>query len=572
MTHLGSAAVLICLAGVVRLLWLKQLPHEATRLKTAKMALADARPNEAIRLLRLPLAFAGKHYKLHRAVLLVTAYLREGQFIEAHAALAVMDEASLLRDEVILLRCAWSRLFLAANNPAEAARRLGDINNEECTHDTAALLVKGMIALNQQRLDEARDWLEQGLDRNPTGAERVLLLNNLALVERNQNRPLAQLERLQAARAAFQQRPRADLTECLHHNLSIALVRAGQAAEAREVLREAWAAGDNRNPRHVLEVLNNSLLAAREAGDDGWKREVYAEFDRQLSRLGPLSAREQFALDVSALRMHRNDGLPINAPSYEELIERLLQDLDQQGAAIPVMERVPALRAIRYDLEREIETRGASANLAPLIELTHRVTKRILAHREAVETVLYGLPPALLGPVATWRAYQLDMDKAEILLAERFADARASFARLFSHQREKAEWLSAQGMARVAIEAWIVLCDEFVAYHDQAPRADQATFARAYRPVAVQALDQASALLERHPQRRDHADHMIGIAYLHLRLRDDHAAAARWMSEVDALKPALEQYASWLRGQYGWVKERLSERPNIRGTPIRKVA
>lgn len=270
--------------------------------------------------------------------------------------------------------------------------------------------------------------------------------------------------------------------------------------------------------------------------------------------------------------MHRNDGLPINAPSYEELIERLLQDLDQQGAAIPVMERVPALRAIRYDLEREIETRGASANLAPLIELTHRVTKRILAHREAVETVLYGLPPALLGPVATWRAYQLDMDKAEILLAERFADARASFARLFSHQREKAEWLSAQGMARVAIEAWIVLCDEFVAYHDQAPRADQATFARAYRPVAVQALDQASALLERHPQRRDHADHMIGIAYLHLRLRDDHAAAARWMSEVDALKPALEQYASWLRGQYGWVKERLSERPNIRGTPIRKVA
>lgn len=203
------------------------------------------------------------HYSLQRAVLLATAHSREGQFREAHAALSEIDERRLLPEEDRTLRCAWARLLLEAGNAREAARRLDGLEEQQLRQDTACLLVKSWIALETGEHAMARVLLERGLERNPPSGrlpavQRMLLLNNLASVEGAQGRPAMQLERLLAARKAFQRAPRADLTTILHRNLAIALVRAGQSDAAREVLREAWAAGDSTNLRHVLEVLNNN--------------------------------------------------------------------------------------------------------------------------------------------------------------------------------------------------------------------------------------------------------------------------------------------------------------------------
>ncbi|NCC34250.1 MAG: hypothetical protein EOM24_19900 [Chloroflexia bacterium] len=384
------------------------------------------------------------------------------------------------------------------------------------------------------------------------------MLNNLAAVEGAHGRPAIQLERLQAARVAFQQAPRADLTTILHHNLAIALVRAGQSDAAREVLREAWAAGDSTNLRHMLEVLNNNLLAAREAGDASWKRAVYEEFDRQLTRLGPVSPREQLALDVSQLRMRRNDGIPFRPEPYAALFERLLRDLEQLPIGTPIGERIAALREIRHDLKRAIGTTPAAADVSRLAALLHRVTDCLLGHREeAVDAYLETLPPTLIGPITSLRGHQTEMDKAAILLADGQEARIAAFARLFAHLREKAEWLTEQGSAREAIEAWIILCDEYVAYNEQQPEPERAAYRRAHRHLAEHALDQAASLLEQQSRLRDHADHMIGVAYFSLMLRDDEAAAAEWARKLAELMPALDHYASWLRAQYVWVIDRL---------------
>lgn len=526
--------------------------------------MAAARPDEAVRLLRQPLSYTGMHYSLQRAALLAMAYSREGQFREAHGVLSMIDERHLLPDEVMLLRCAWARLFIEAGNPAEARRRLAGVEDDDCDRDTACLLVKSWVALTLGELEAARACLEQGLDQNPTDEQRVLYLNNLASVEGAQGRPATQLERLKAARTVLQQAPRADLTAILHHNLAIALVRAGKPDEAREVLREAWAAGDPENLRHVLEVLNNSLLAARETGDASWRRAVYEEFDRHMARCGPISPREQLALDVSELKMRRNDGIPLRSGNYEGLIEHLLRDLERLPMGIPTGERIAALREIRYDLAREIETRPATANITKLdniklVELANRVTASLLKYRDAVDAYLQMLSPKLIFAVVTWRSYQTDMDKATFDLAANQEARHRALDQLFAHLHEKAEWLNGQGVAGAVIEAWIVLCDEYVAFHDQLPESERAAFRRDYRHRAEQALDQATCLLEQQPRLRDHANHLIGVAYFSLRLRDDEAAAARWVSMLAPLKPALDQYACWLREQYTWVLWRLGQ-------------
>lgn len=533
-----------------RLVWLKRLPHESARLAAAEQALAAAQPDQAIALLQRPLPFAGMNYQVGRAALLAHAFVRNGQFIEAHRALSAFNEQHLQPDERLRLRCAWSWLFLQAENLAEAQRQLENLPESERAADLGYLLLKAEIELGQDRFTQARALLQTGLDRAHEAKHRMHLLNNLARLEGLQGRFDAQLRSLQAARTEFRKAPSTDLTDAIHHNLSIALVRAGQLDEAREVLREAWAAGDATDLHHAITVLNNALHAAREAGDAGWTREVHDEFERQLTRLPPGTPRERLALDVTRLRARRNDGILLKTGDYPSLIRHLLDSLDAPQPAIPESDRVAALVEIRHDLKREMETARHPAEIARLHALLQRAARQLCDRRPTIDAHLSTLSPKLIGPLDMWHRYRTDADKAQVELADSPAAQHDALARLFCHLREKAEWLDEQGTARQAVESWLIVCDEYVALHTQIPATEQATWRQRYLGLAQHALDQATARLEGSKKHIQHIDHMIGLAYFNLQLRQDGPAARRWVEIIEAHKPSLAHYAGWLRGQY----------------------
>lgn len=225
----------------------------------------------------------------------------------------------------------------------------------------------------------------------------------------------------------------------------------------------------------MIAVLNNHLHTAREAGDADWIRNIYAEFDSQLARLKTRTPREQLALDITRLRMMRNDAIPHTTDNYPELIEHLLNRLATSLPAIPVRERIAGLVELRHDLKREIETLIQQTGSVPeqLINLMRRAAQDLLEHSATIETHLSNLSPKLIGPLMLWHRYRTDADKARIELAEGSTNIQAAFTRLFDHLREKAEWLAEQGTAQQTIEAWLIICDELVAYHDQWPSAAQ---------------------------------------------------------------------------------------------------
>lgn len=552
----GTAALLPLVVtglGFARLVWFKRLPHEKNRLAAAERALAAAQPDQAIEILQRALPFGGTNYRVECAVLLALAYGRNGQFIEAHRTLSAFTDCHLLEDESLSLRCAWSWLFLEAENPAEALRRLEGVQEKECMADVRCLLLKAELELQQDRVAEARALLEAGLDRSRKAGERVRLFNNLARIELLQGRFDAQFRYLQAALTEFRKAPRADLTDIVHHNLAIALVRAGRRDEAREVLRDAWSLGDTTDLRYAISVLNNYLHAAREAGDPDWKREVHAEFKRQLSRLAPRTPRERLALDVSQLRARRNDEIPLESGDYPGLIGPMLDSLDVPLPAIPESDRVAALVEIRHDLKQEIQSALSQAEFDRLLALFRRAARQLLDHRPTIDAHLNELSPKLLAPLEVWHRYRTDADKAQIELAASPEALREAFARLFDHLREKAEWLAEVGTARQSIEAWLIICDEYVAYHDQFTVTAQPSWRNEYLALAQHALDQAVARLEASKKISQHVEHMIGLAYFNLRLRQDSAAAAHWVQIIEAQKPSLGHFAKWLREQYADV-------------------
>lgn len=553
--YFSAGLFILSAVGLSRLVWFKLLPHESRRIKQAQQALAKARPDEALQILQSQLRCTGTHFELLRAVLLSKAYVREGSFMEAHDALNRVDEKQLLPNEIVRLRCAWAQLFLSAGNTGEATRRLENVALDSAD-DPGYLLVKACIQIEIGDWVGARTLLESALDKNPKDELRILLLNNLANVALFQGRTEEQLRHLQAALCLFRKAPRADLTSILHHNLALALARAGQTAAAREVLREAWAAGDDKNLNHVLEVLNNSLHAAREAGDKAWKNEIYEEFDRQLARFDKLSSREQLALDVSALRMRRNDNVPTDAGSYAPLINRLLDALNNGQTVIPERDCIAALSEICHDLKREIESGLAASDLPVLLELLRRVSIQLVEKGALVEEYLSTLSPKLTGPLETWYRYQSTIDKAEIFLAlNSREESFQAFGRLFRHLREKAECFTEQNLALQAVESWVILCDEYLAYHDQLPFDDRLDWSNRYCHLANDALNNAMALVDSSKNQRRHVHQMIGLAYFLLRLRGDKAAATRYMSVVSKINPAMDHAASWVRDRYTWVRQ-----------------
>lgn len=553
--------LLIATFSSVRLLWCKLLPHERARLERATTALYAAQPDCAISTLQKNMRFTGVHYQLKRSVLLGRSYCHQGEFIKAHEALSAPDSQQLLPDERLCLQTAWAQLFLDAGNPAEARRRLADISDQECTANLNCQLLKAELELQDERFPQARALLESALDRCKESAERVLLHNNMARLEGLQERKDAQLRHLQAARMEFTKAPRADLTDIVHHNLAIALVRNGQPGEAKKVLGEALAAGDSSNLTHVIAVLNNHLHTAREAGDAGWIRNIYAEFVRQLDCLKTPTPREQLALDISELRMARNDAIPRTTKDYPALIKRLLDSLTILSPAIPTSERVAGLVELRHDLKREIEIRLQRTGEAPeqLFTLLQRAAKQLLEDTATIEMHLSNLSPKLIGPLIIWHRYRTDADKARIELAGSPATVQLAFKSLFDHLYEKAEWLTEQGTVPQSIEAWLIICDELVSYHDQLSPNAQPSWREQYSELAQHALDQATIQMESLMHRRQQADQLIGLAYFNLRLRDDKASAAQWMSIVNTYTPSLNHYALWLREHYAYVCRVLEE-------------
>src|SRR5690554_2484386 len=137
----------VALLGVTRLVWFKLLPHERARLTQAETALHAAQPDRAASVLQKPLRFSGTHYRVKRAAILAQAYSQQGELNKAHEALSEFDQPHLRTDEHLSLQIAWALLYLDADNPVEAQRRLEKVPEPECEASLKCLLVKAELQL-----------------------------------------------------------------------------------------------------------------------------------------------------------------------------------------------------------------------------------------------------------------------------------------------------------------------------------------------------------------------------------------------------------------------------------------
>lgn len=556
--------------ALFRLQWL--LPHEKKWLAKANEAITDLNPEQALAILSwLPLGVS-EAARFKGDLIKARAYISDGKLLEAHRVLNNIDRKCLLPSERQRLRLAWARLHFEAENLRDFFNEVDSFEVADAEDNTEYALLKALAAEQRGQFDEARQLLQRAMLEVTEPAIVATLYNNLANVELAAGFPLEQTRLLRKAHHEFKLNPRPIYVRLIYHNLAFALARAGDVASAKALLQEAWEQGDRENPRYVLEVLNTSLLLARETGDPSWLLAVHAEFDSLASKMQRVYAGERVALAVTGLRALRNDGVPIGSKPYIAHVQKILDDL----VCLNVAHTLPALIEIMGDVNHELSMRLAhqvAPDLKDIQDLMNNVANRLVPLHSVVETFLQDLPRTLVSVTRQWMDYRHSLDKAEIMLAdprweigweanlpERYhldfwKRAQPFYRTLFANLRENAERFEQQGVNSAAVQAWIMVCDEFTAYRDQLDSSLYQVWDEAYKDLAMRALNEAKRLLNL-PQEdlRRQADHLVGVARFQLLLGNDPNEAAHYIARFDALGLSLNQYALWFREQYNWAK------------------
>lgn len=538
-----------------------RLPHEKRWLQKATREIEAEEWELAISRLRRPPRLCGLGAWSKAQCLLASAHLEKGDALSAWQALNELDIRDLVKKERQRLTAARAWLYHEAGNIRDFLTytdRLPDQLTQ--THYRYALL-KGLAHQNRGDFAAARETLENALELSQPLMQYQHLYNNLAVLAGLQRQYQEQLRLLHMAMCCFRRAPTGHMLAIIPHNLAFAFLRDGQPESARDVMREARQFSDKTNKLQTLEILNTSLSLARAACDEIWKADVYEHIHTLLSGMPDIRISEQLALKVSQLRMARSDGVTLIKGSYLDHVAELISELDR----LSEQEKITALCAIFHDIGLEIEDAlGAHAyrEASLLSERLHQTGALLERERKVIDAQLESIPPMLVLPHRVWLNYRNVLEKYAIM---RKLDSEAypanELRRMLASLQEIAQLYQEKRADSEAIEAWLIVADEYIAYKEQLIHSQwQQRLEREWEEAAKQAIIEAVNLMELQPHWHGLEDKMIGLAYFSLKLNTDVEQAQTWVDRFDNTECSLQHFSRWLRDHYFQVKSAMGKK------------
>mgnify|MGYP006289868135 CR=1 FL=1 len=545
----ATGLLLISLYKWARLHW--KWPNENRWLERAQELFAAGSFDEALAHLSKPPLGCGYTTLVQAEFARVRSYLANGQQHKAQECLRGVDTTPLLPAEQDEFETLFTNFYWLAGNIRSARRLLGNWNENQILKDHRRVLIVSEILQEQGHFEEAREYLQRSIDRTQDPDSLWRIYNNLANLEGVQDRKTDQLDHLEAAWHHWCQKPAPLGISQIAHNLAIQHVQAGNVERAHEVTGEVFQQIDSGHPKQMLAWYNLGVEVAREAGDRNRLVHLHADFENRADQLN-LKTPERITLAVTGLRMWLNDGVPLSADALMERIEGLLGEFDQ----LTVTDQIPALAEIAHVVQQVWERRlGLSAGAPKLAPLLDRCEVMFVDRGPMIDAHLHTLPPSLVFERKRWRKLRNDSYKIRIRRSEGYPDQALNG--LFNNLRESAELCEKREATVQAMHDWVSLCDEYLAYQGQLPKAWAEQLEQDYREAAEHALDKAEALLEARAHPYGVEDIMLGLADFALQLHDDTGRARYWLQRFEDSGASIWRYAEWLRVRYAGIKNRV---------------
>ncbi len=541
---------LFLLAGglACRATWL--LPHEKWRIKLVRKCLDNLEIEKAKKLLKKRMLINAEPFEIRSKLLLTECCLQEGGWVCAYNSLQEADGHYLLPGESAKLKELKALLYFNVDNRRDFQVLLEDKQHDITNQIDSAgkAILKSYWQEFQGNLSMAKAELENSMSEIQDYRGQILLYNNLARLEGFSDNFQEQLTYLSKAAKLLREKPIPLYFSIIYHNFSVNLAQAGRKAEAIQIMQDYYDAIDQKNIQQYLNFSNDYLILARELNDQDMIDKAHAHNEKLLSVA--LTKNQRVTLRVSNLRMIRNDHQPV--PDYLEDIKILAQDVKSLSNA----EQISALLEIIHDLQFEIKDSLAGksrTDIGLLDDFYRTIVQRLLGFHSVIDNELQNIPPVLPAVREKWMRHRHTLLKLEIGLPGGISGD--NFKRMFDNLEEMARLLRDKSYEYGEVEAYMMICDEFVAYGQGL----NGRFHQDFKHRAVNAYQKAEKILLKRLDRPEVQSQMIGMAFFSLKFGLDREAVSFWFSNASRRGIQLRHYAHWLRKQYQEVQTFLAD-------------
>lgn len=537
---------LVSLYHRIRIHWL--WPHEERWLACVAAKTQEQDTGAAIALLDKRPVFTGYTARLRAQQRRVRVLIEAGREHEAQQVLFSIDTLAMTEEEKGEYQALLAIYYEQTGDIKAFLDEVATWGKPQVLASTERTLLKARALLEESDLVAAHECLTAGIDQATEPVELRKLYNDLAVISGLAGRPLQQLGYLETAWQHWRKAPDPEAMHSLAHNLAMSKLDAGQQAEAKKIVNQAYTRLDRHNPQQVLMWHNLYIEVARDMGDRQWLYQTRTSLDKHFKAL-TLTISQRISLAVSRLRMDYNDGLVDSYVEHLSQINELLDNIHQMDEK----EQLPALKAISHSLDQLIASSSTTSPLInTVIDTLERCDRMVRKRASLITQQLQTLPPRLINQRQHWLSLQHHLHKVQIRSEKGYP--RQAMHNLIQSQQESAELYQEKGAIRLALQAWTVVCDEYVAYMQQFTPEMKAQLQQQYLPRAVYALQQADTMLVQRHHTAGLEEYIIALAYFWLQLGQNQERARYWVERFDQSGVGLNHYAAWLREEYFWVK------------------
>lgn len=516
------------------LLWiaLDLFPWEKRCIAEVRRAFDNHDPDTMERLISGKPYLLSWHAKISFVFLQTSLYTLRHNTVQAYRILDSLRDFTLQPKEEARRKLQLANLYYHWGNVTMLARTLSDIKKELLSPDerirlglyeSCALELRGDIP-------GAKSGLQTLLEAAPKNV-RAELYNNLARLEEFTGNYTQALHFYEKAADVLEEAPVPLVYRVVYHNLVIINAKDGNPDEAKRWLKRY----EDRIDKSVLEVyleyLNTVIHLARQLRNRGMLLEAYARIDLEID---PRLNRDRWLAGfVSKIRMGCNDGVSC----LESLMGAKLLFSELKAQEFP--KNYFALKEIFHTLS-PLHDKG---QLGPLASLWNDTVMFLSETNKAIRSYRKTLPDLALDEHQRWIQEQNFIRKLHL---DRQQPDKASFKKFFSEMQKMAETAKEYENSYLETRAYLMLCDEFIAYHSNLTE----NFSHDFEDVALKALDNGIKIAEENVNDPRFTEFFIPIGYYCRFLKKDLHKAVEWRKLFESKHIDTAHFAHWMRAYY----------------------
>jgi len=544
----------ICIYALVLLVFLLAVffalgktPVEYKLINQLRLAIADLKHEKAEQLLTkkigLDFWFTLPTSKIHFAMQKASIYKEQGRVVDTYNIIQHVRQLPLLPKEKIEVQLILMQLYYAAGNFKACQQKTNKLQDLKLTlkQQLSVSLIQCELDMLEGKYQQAKDRLEE-LYATPKLSvnAKVAILHTLAVAETHLGNYEGVLTNYrQAWDLQKKQKNNFAQAERTAENLMLSYAKQGELTKIQPILKQLEALASNTSQVQQLALHNIKINLARQLNDRKALVQVYAQAEHNLLPL--LKDEQRLMYIVFGLRMHFNDNVDF---------EKAVQDVQNAMLIKPAISTLNNLRAIKEIsgiLHQAIQKFGPQPGLMTFLSWLLFEFKRLEPELDSLQDQT---PLNLPGLKAELISLKVDGLKNTMFLM-RAQPNKVLFDKMFELLQEKKNLWQGMNNPLAQLETLVIILDEYQAYRNQTASPQ---FEADFKPLALNALEEAEQLVNDNPKHLAYSDKLIGLAYICYQLNIKKAQAKQWLEIFENSKQSLNHNAAWLRQHYQETK------------------